>query len=116
MKNWSNKFIIKKISPKEGIMGVLPVLQQGKDTPICLAAGDLPDFYMSDYSVLGLQVVNLERTYRILADEDFAVDRKSEHLEVNIDNAAQMSKLVNLLSQSGIDCSITDIIDQVYQG
>ena len=97
-------------------MGILPVLQQGKDTPVCLATVNLPDFYMSDYSVLGLEVVNLDRTYRVLADKDFAVDRKSEHLEVSIDNAAQMSKLVNLLNQSGIDCSITDIIDQVYQG
>jgi hypothetical protein len=97
-------------------MGILPVIQQGKETPVCLATGDLPDFYMSDYSVLGLQVVNLDRTYQVLADKDFAVDRRSEYLEVSIDNAAQMSKIVTLLNQSGIDCSITDIIDQVYQG
>jgi hypothetical protein len=97
-------------------MGVLPVLPQGKNTQVCLANGDLPDFYMSDYSVLGLEVINLERTYRVLADKNFAVARKSEHLEVSIQNAAQMSEIVNLLNQSGIDCSITDIIDQVYQG
>jgi hypothetical protein len=97
-------------------MGVLPVLQQGRDKPECLADGHLPEFYMSDYSVLGLQVANLDRTYQVMADNDFAVDRKYDHLEVNIQNAAQMSKLVHLLSQSGIDCEIADIIDQVYQG
>ena len=97
-------------------MGILPVLQQGKETPVCLATGDLPVFYMSDYSVLGLEVINLERTYRVLTDKNFAVARKSEHMEVSINNAAQMSKLVNLLHQNGIDCSITDIIDQIYQG
>jgi hypothetical protein len=97
-------------------MGILPVLQKGKDTPVCLVNGNLPNFYMSDYSVLGLQVVNLDRTYRVLADKEFAVAKKSEYLEVSIDNAAQMSEIVNLLSQSGIDCDIADIIDQVYQG
>jgi hypothetical protein len=97
-------------------MGILPVFQQGKKAPDYLATGDLPDFYMSDYSVMGLEVANLERAYRVLADKDVAVVRKSEHLVVNIDNASQMSKLVNLLSQGEVDCSITDIIDQVYQG
>jgi hypothetical protein len=97
-------------------MGILPVLQQGKKTPACFATGDLPDFYMSDYSVLGLMVANLERAYRVLADKDFGVDRKSEHLEVNIESAAQMSKLLDLLRQGEVNCSITDIMDQVYQG
>ena len=97
-------------------MGVLPVLQQGKDSSVCLTNDDLPQFYMSDYSVLGLKVVSLDQTYRVLTEKDFAVNKKSDHLEVNIDNAAQMSEIVNLLSQSGIDCGITDIVDQVYQG
>ena len=97
-------------------MGVLPVLQQGQDKPVCLVNGNLPEFYMSDYSVLGLQVGNLGRSYQVMADNDFAVNRKSDHLEVNIQNAAQISELVNLLNQSGIDCNIADIVDQVYQG
>jgi hypothetical protein len=97
-------------------MGILPVLQQGKDSAVCLTNDDLPEFYMSDYSVLGLKVVNLDRTYRVLTDKDFAVNKKSEHLEVNIDNAAQVAEIVGLLSQSGIDCGITDIVDQLYQG
>ena len=97
-------------------MSVLPVLQQGKDTPSCLANGNLPEFYMSDYSVLGLQVASLDRTYRVLADRGFAVAVKSGHLDVHIQNAAQMTEILELLGQKGIDCSITDIIDQAYQG
>ena len=97
-------------------MGVLPVLQQGKDSSVCLTNDDLPEFYMSDYSVMGLKVVNLDRTYRVLTDEDFSVKKKSQHLEINIDHAAQMSEIVNLLNQNGIDCGITDIVDHVYQG
>jgi hypothetical protein len=97
-------------------MSVLSVLQQGKDTPSCLANGNLPEFYMSDYSVLGLQVASLDRTYRALADKDFAVARKSEHLEVHIQNTTEMLEIVALLNKKGIDCGTTDIIDQVYQG
>ena len=97
-------------------MGYLPVLQQGRDAPVCISNDDLPDFYMADYSLLGLFVANLGRAHQVLEDKDFAVHKKSDHLEVNVDSAAQMSEIVNLLSQNGIDCGITDIVDQVYQG
>ena len=97
-------------------MGVLTVLQHGQNTPICLTNNSLPAFYMSDYSVLGLRVASLDRTYLVLADKDFAVDRKPEYLQIEIKNAAQMAEIANLLSQNGMDCQITDIIDQVYQG
>ena len=97
-------------------MGFLPVLQQGRDAPVCISNDDLPDFYMTDYSLLGLLVASLDRAYQVLEDKEFAVHKKSDHLEVNIDSAAQMSEIVNLLSQNGIECGITDIVDQVYQG
>jgi len=97
-------------------VGVLPVLQQGRDVPLCLSNNELPDFYMGDYSVLGLLVANLDRTHRVLADRQFAVHKKSDHLKVKIDRTDQLPEIVNLLSQSGIGCGIADIVDQVYQG
>ena len=97
-------------------MKALPVLQQGRDVPGCLSNDDLPDFYMADYSVLGLLVASLDRTYQVLEDKDFAVHKKSDHFEVSVDSADQMSEIVNLLSQNGIDCALADIVDQVYQG
>jgi len=97
-------------------MGILPVLQQGRDVPLCLANEDLPDFYMGDYSVLGLLVADLDRAHRVLADQDYAVRKKSDHLKVKFDGAAQMSEIVNLLRQNGIDCGIADLVGQIYQG
>jgi len=97
-------------------MRTLPVLQQGRGVPVCLSNDDLPDFYMADYSVLGLLVASLDRTHQVLEDQDFAVHKKSDHLEVSVDSADQMSEIVNLLSQNGIDCALADIVDQVYQG
>jgi hypothetical protein len=97
-------------------MGALPVLQQGWDVPVCLSNDDLPDFYMEDYSVLGLLVADLGRALRVLEDNNFSVHKKSHHLKVKFDGVDQMSEIVNLLGQNGIDCGIADIVDQVYQG
>ena len=101
---------------KEGFMGILPVLQQGRDVPVCLSNDELPDFYMEDYSVLGLRVADLDQAHRIIADRQFAVYKKSDHLNVKIDRTDQLPEIVNLLVQNGIDCDIADIVDQVYQG
>ena len=97
-------------------MIVLPVLQQGRDMPVCLSNEDLPDFYMEDYSVLGLLVANLDRAHQVLADKNYAIHKKQAHLKVQFDGVDQLSEIVNLFSQNGIDCGIADIIDQVYQG
>ena len=97
-------------------MGSIPVLQQGRDEPVCLADSDLPDFYMEDYSRLGLLVASLDRAYQILVDHDFTMHQKSEHFEITVDHAYQMPEIINLLGQNGIDCVMADIVDQVYQG
>jgi hypothetical protein len=97
-------------------MGAIPILQHGRDVPVCIPNEDLPDFYMTDYSVLGLLVDDLDNAYQVLKDKDFSVCRKPGHLEVNIQGVDQMSEMVNLLTRKGIGCAIADIIDQVYQG
>jgi hypothetical protein len=97
-------------------MSILPVLQQGSDRAVCISNDALPVFYMSDYSVLGLLVANLDGARQVLADHKFAVTDKSDHLEVNIDRAAQMREITTLLDQNGINCGLSDIVDQVYQG
>ena len=57
-------------------MVTLPVLQQGRSGPVCPPNDELPDFYMEDYSVLGLLVANLDRTHQVLTDQHFAVHKK----------------------------------------
>jgi hypothetical protein len=97
-------------------MRALPVLQHGSEASVCMADCELPVFYMADYSVLGLLVGSLDRASQFLEDKDYTVHKKSDYFEVAIDRADQMSKIVNLLNQNGIDCSIADIVDQLYQG
>jgi len=97
-------------------MGTLSVLQQGWDAAVCLSNEDLPDFYMEDYSILGLLVASLDQAHRVLADKHYAVHYTSNHLKVKFDGTYQMAEIVNLLIQNGIDCEIADIVDQIYQG
>jgi hypothetical protein len=97
-------------------MGALQILQQGRNRQVCMSNDVLPIFYMSDYSVLGLLVANLDKAHQVLAGHKFSVTDKSDHLQVSIDRADQMYEIANLLNQEGIDCGVADIIDQVYQG
>ena len=97
-------------------MGILPVLQQGLDVPVCLPNRELPDFYMADYSIMGLLVANLDKAIQVFAEKDIEMRIKSDHLEVNVADAVQISEIANLLNQNGIDCGLSDIVDQVYQG
>jgi hypothetical protein len=97
-------------------MGALQILQQGRNRQVCMSNDALPIFYMSDYSVLGLLVANLDQAHRALAGFKFAVTNRSDYLEVSIDRADQMYEIANLLNRNGIDCGVADIIDQVYQG
>ena len=97
-------------------MGALPILQSGSHQPVCVTNDALPAFYMSDYSVLGLKVARLDKAHRVLSENNFKVVHKSDHLQVTIDGAARIEAILNLFNQSGLDCTVADIIDQVYQG
>ena len=104
------------LSLEDEFMVTLPVMQQGRSVPVCPPNDELPDFYMEDYSVLGLLVTNLDRAHRVLAGQQFAVHQSPDHLKVKIDRTNQLPEIVNLLNQNGIDCAVADIVDQVYQG
>ena len=97
-------------------MGAVPIVQSNSRVSVCSSNDNLPEFYMADFSVLGLLVASLDKAYQALAGRNFAISKKPDHLEVAIDRADQLVELVNLLIKSGIDCTSADIVDQVYQG
>ena len=97
-------------------MGVLPILQKNSNQRACLGNKNLPANYMSDYSVMGLVVGRLDAALRILKEKKYEVQKKSDGFEITIDSTGRMSELVNLLHQNGIDYTLADIVDQVYQG
>jgi hypothetical protein len=97
-------------------MGVLPVLEKNSKPQACQGNKDLPADYMSDYSVMGLMVSRLDDALRILKEKMFEVQKKTDGFEITIDSPGRVSEIAGLLQQNNIDCTMTDIVDQVYQG
>ena len=101
-------------------MGKLQILPKEVD----LAAIDLPHLngaclpicYMSDYSVLALLVDKFQETVRLLEEHRYFLSKSSPAVEVVIENAEHMRKMFCLLKTGGIDFTLTDIADQIYQG
>jgi hypothetical protein len=101
-------------------MGKLPILPKDMNhppgKPSYLANKSLPTDYMSDYSVLGLTVSRFQEATRILEKNNYSVTKRSAGIEVSIDNAAHIQKIIRTLGKHGLDWEIKDIVDQVYQG
>jgi len=101
-------------------MGKLPILPKdmnhSANKQSYPANNSLPTDYMSDYSVLGLTVSSFQEATRILEENNFSVIKRSAGIEVTIDNTAHVQEIIRTLHRHGVDCGITDIVDQVYQG
>jgi len=97
-------------------VGVLPILEKNSNQRAWLGNKNLPANYMSDYSVMGLVVGRLDAALGILKEKKFKVQKKAGGFEITIDRAGRMAEIGDLLHQSGIDYTLADIVDQVYQG
>ena len=76
----------------------------------------MPDFYMSDFSLLGLMVDDYERTLQLLNDMSLPLKRTSAGVEVPFKHSEKLQDLVVFLQSRGINCGISDVADQIYQG
>lgn len=89
----------------------------------CAAAGEddlggksLPASYMSEYSVLGFFVENVDNAVRVLQQGDACLERKAGTGEILVETAADVPKIAMLLQQHGVAVEIADVIDGIYQG
>lgn len=76
----------------------------------------LPTFYMEDFSVLGFQVSDCDRAVQILDRHAFRVRQMEDSSEVDIETAARMQAVMQLLKDNGLECEIADIAEGMYQG
>ena len=97
-------------------MCTLPILPKDCSRRAGLPNDSLPAFYMADHSVLGLLIGRFDEALQILEAKKFGVIKKLDRFEINLDSAERMHEIMKLFRQNGIDCMITDIVDQVYQG
>ncbi|HOV85250.1 MAG TPA: hypothetical protein PLM79_02745 [Syntrophobacteraceae bacterium] len=106
-------------------MGTIPILSRNQscgDTNFreCglfqATLRELPDFYMTDYSVWGLLVDNPREVLQLLDEHGFRVIRKPGAMEVEIDGFTRVHEIVRLFSAAGIAFEMADLVDGVYQG
>jgi hypothetical protein len=83
----------------------------------CPVAGSipLPRDYMSDFSWMGLVVGSYDNAQQVLAKQ-FTLTRGPVGVEVEVEDASRLAEVVRALTDKGIDCTLSDIVAQVYQG
>ena len=97
-------------------MIALPILTKNQSRRECLKNRNLPANYMSDFTVLGFVVNRLDAALRILAEHNFEVLGNRDGYRIKIEGTGRMTELADVLTRAGIDLSLADIVDQVYQG
>ena len=101
-------------------MGKLQILSKDEDLFAVdfphVSGACLPICYMSDYSVVVLLVDKFKETVRLLEEHRYFLAESSPAVEVVIENAEHMRRMFRLLKTGGIDITLTDIADQIYQG
>ncbi len=76
----------------------------------------LPPSYMSEYSVMGLVVEDIDRAVDILTDKGFKITREIFGAEAEIQESTQLPDMIRILEAAGVYGSIGDVRDSVYQG
>lgn len=97
-------------------MPYFPVIQKYGQLPASMLQRQLPEFYMQDFSIIGLQVSDCDRAMMILDQHDFPLKQFPDAVEVAIDGPLRMHEAITLLRESGLDCEIADVAEGIYQG
>ena len=77
---------------------------------------ELPTFYMEDFSRLGFRVSDCEKTFRVLEQHVFPLNRDGKRAAVHLEGISQVAAVVQLLSENGVGCDIADVAGGMYQG
>jgi len=97
-------------------MAYYPIVNRNQQATTLLDQRNLPDFYMEDFSVLGLCVNDCNRAAAILEQHQFTVSQSNGAVAVAVNEAAQVAKAVGLLKENGLACEVADVAEGIYQG
>ena len=97
-------------------MAYFPIVRRKHQNTEPLNHRPLPTFYMEDFSVIGFQVNDCDQAMQILDQHAFTVRRMDGSREVDIETAARMQAVMQVLKDNGLECEITDIAEGMYQG
>ncbi len=80
-----------------------------------LADGPLPDFYMSDFTVLGLLVQNYQMAVQMLTEEGYPLKSHNGGTLITIGQPSEIPSIRSFLAGHGINAELSDIADTIYQ-
>ncbi|BBO69617.1 hypothetical protein DSCA_35470 [Desulfosarcina alkanivorans] len=97
-------------------MADYPIVNRNQPQLTSLGQGNLPDFYMEDFSVLGLCVNDCDLAADILKHHRFALRPSHGSMTVQIKDAFHAAAAVGLLNEHGLACELADVALGMYQG
>lgn len=71
---------------------------------------------MGDFSLMGLRVDKLQKARQILIENGIRVVEKNGDFKAATDDRSRAGEIIQLLRDHGVECGITDLVTQVYQG
>lgn len=96
-----------------GTIALLPCDMKSRAT--YLGNRELPDNYMSDFSLMGFIVDRYQDARALLATAGYRLDEQEGGTDVRIDNPQHLPKIKALLTANSIRCDWSDIADTLYQ-
>lgn len=80
-----------------------------------MESGEIPTFYMEDFSILGFIVNNFDGACSLLRSSGFTIEDKEVGGTILIEDVSSLPTIQNILNQGGIPAEFSDIADTMYQ-
>ena len=80
-----------------------------------LAKQELPDNYMSDFTLLGFTVDRFDDALALLDGGGYRTERVADGADVYLENTTSLFAIRDLFSQHSIDCTFSDVADTLCQ-
>ena len=80
-----------------------------------LSTRQLPQTYMEDFSIIGIEVAHYQTAHAILNACGYAVAPCPGGADISIQHISQLPLLLKSLQDHGVDATISDVADTIYQ-
>ena len=78
-------------------------------------ARPLPLFYMEDFSILGITVTDYPTAQAFLRQTGYTIIARPGGGDINLQHISHLPKLLKQLNEHGIDATVSDVADTIYQ-
>ena len=80
-----------------------------------LAARNLPDNYMEDFTILGIEVSDYRTAHGILQNSGYELTDCPGGGDIRVSDRAHLPQIIQKLAEYGLQPRLSDIADTIYQ-